>query len=135
MDALGARARRWIGLVREYLLWQVVSRGAAFVAAFTLLRVLSVRDYALYALAISGANLLATLIDLGTTNTLLFFRRKAHDGNRPFEVYVRATRRLNRLLFAVCAVPFLVGYGRLAHSHGYPTLQSMGAFLMGLALA
>jgi len=79
--------------------------------------------------------MLVMLGDLGVTSSLMFFRRRAQSSNQPFEVYTRASLRLNRFLFAACSPLYLLGYGWLALSRGYSLPATAAALLTGLGLA
>lgn len=112
-----ARLRNLSRLVSEYTAAQTLIQLLGLAAGLLIINLLPVREYALYALALSVLAFLSVFSDLGLSGALLYFRRETRKTRSRFAPYVVAALRIRRGLLlagAVVAVTFIfiVGSGR-----------------------
>jgi O-antigen/teichoic acid export membrane protein len=104
-------------LASEYAGAQAVIQFLGIASGLLIVNFLPVREYALYALALSVLTFLSVFSDLGLSGALLFFRRETRKTHAAFFPYINATLRIRRgLLLAGAAVAvtfvFVIGSGR-----------------------
>jgi O-antigen/teichoic acid export membrane protein len=73
-------------------------RVIAAVSSIFFVRALSVENYALFTVLLTAFTFACTFSDLGATESLAYFRRRALKRNRAWHGYIRAVRRLRRLM-------------------------------------
>jgi O-antigen/teichoic acid export membrane protein len=106
--------RPWLELLRDYTAASLLSKGLTVATGLLLVNLLSVREYALLTLALSGLTFISIFSDLGIGNALLFFTRKCDIENRETAPYWAAAMRL-RIAFlgvaSLAALAFLLDRG------------------------
>lgn len=131
--------RLWIGLLRDYTAASILSQGLTVAAGLLLVNLLSVREYALLTLALSGLTFISIFSELGIGNALLFFTRKCKKENMATAPYWAAAMRLRVSFLAIAslaAVIFLIdsgldqGFGIWELAFVIPLLPITGWFLV-----
>jgi O-antigen/teichoic acid export membrane protein len=127
------RIRELSRLISEYTLAQALIQLLSVAAGLLIINFLPVREFALYALALSVVTFLAVFSDLGLSGALLYFRREARKQGRPFEPYVAASLRMRRALMlagAGVAVGFMLVVGS---QQGFGAAQLAGVIVLMIA--
>jgi hypothetical protein len=96
---LARRARPLVRLAGEYTAAHVAGRALAAAAGLVLVRLLPISEYALYTLLLAGYTFITTSSDLGATESLTYFRRRAVLENRPWSVFYRAVVRFRGMVY------------------------------------
>jgi O-antigen/teichoic acid export membrane protein len=96
-----ARVGAWARLASDYIVAQGLIQGLALGSGLMLVNIIPVREYALYALALSILSFVSVFSDLGISSALMYFRRETNVARTAFEPYVAAALRLRRALMAV----------------------------------
>ena len=96
---LARRARPLVRLASEYTTAHVAGRVLAAAAGLILVRLLPVTEYALYTLFLAGYTFITTSSDLGATESLAYFRRRAIFENRPWSIFYEAVVRFRGVVF------------------------------------
>ena len=124
------RVRIWTRLLFDYALWNSLIQAAGIVAGLLFVNLMPLREYAFYTLASSGATFLTILCDLGVTNSLFYFRRKAEVSAVSFEAYVQGGERLRRLILGLGTPVFLSVFLFFALRNGFGATESVTAALL-----
>lgn len=122
----------WSRLFSEYAVAQAVIQLLGVLAGLWLVNLLPVREYALYAFALSIFTFVTVFSDLGVSSALLYFRREVRIANTPFAPYVHAAFVLRRGLLAVGALAGLALLALMGRQRGFGVTQllSIGAVLV-----
>lgn len=86
-------------LAAEYVGAYAVTRLLAAVGGLLLVRLLPVSEYGFYTLVLSAFVFICSFSDLGVTETLSFFRRRASIKRKPWMPYLLAVIRFRRTFF------------------------------------
>ncbi len=104
------------------------SQGLQFITGLALVRWLSYEAYAQYGMVLGFQNMLALLVDLGFTGSILALVGSRVDDPVVVGRYMGAAvrqRKLLLLLFAPLSFPFFLWYGS---AHGWPLIESVVLF-------
>jgi O-antigen/teichoic acid export membrane protein len=114
-------ARAWTlsRLATEYGAAQVASQALSLAAGLLVVNLLPVREYALYALALSVLSFLSVFSDLGLGGALVFFRREARKLHKDFAPYLLAALRMRRLLLLAGGAAGLALVLKLGHDRAF----------------
>lgn len=96
---LSRRVRPLLRLATEYTAAHMSARILASVSGLMLVRLLAVSEYGFYTLLLSAFGFICTFSDLGATETLSYFRRRAAVKNKTWSHYYDAVMRFRRTLF------------------------------------
>ena len=96
---LSRRVRPLLRLATEYTAAHMSARILAAVSGLMLVRLLAVEEYGFYTILLSAFGFICTFSDLGATETLSFFRRRAAVKNKSWSHYYDAVMRFRRTLF------------------------------------
>jgi hypothetical protein len=99
--AFARRARPVAQLASEYAASQLAGRTLAAVASILLVRLLPVREYAFYTVLLAGFTFISTSSDLGATESLSYFRRRAILKRKSWAVFYQAVLRFRRIVYLV----------------------------------
>jgi O-antigen/teichoic acid export membrane protein len=105
------RALHWLQLIADYGIASILTRALGALSALLLVRALSVENFAVLTLALTALTLACTLSDLGATETLAYFKRRAAIRSRDWRPYWDAIVELRSwLLFLglVLALAYLI---------------------------
>lgn len=127
---LAKRARPLLRLASEYTVANVVNRLLAATSALLLVRLLPINEYGFYTLAMSAFTFVCTFSDLGATEALSFFRRRAAKRNKSWMPYFYAVLRFRRTVFLFGLIVSST-YISIAGSH---IGQDSGTILSAVAL-
>jgi O-antigen/teichoic acid export membrane protein len=129
------RIRRWGRLFSEYSAAQGLIQLLGLLAGLLLVNLLPVREYALYAFALSVFTFLTVFSDLGVSNALLYFRRETRLAGHAFAPYVAAAYRLRYALVAAGACAGVLFMAALAPERGFSAgeIAAVGAVLVAAA--
>lgn len=131
---LGRRAGPLFRLASEYTAAQMAARSLAAISGLMLVRLLPVSEYGFYTLLLSVFTFICTFSDLGATESLSFFRRRASIKNKPWRHYFHAAIRFRRTIFLIgfIAGTVYILYTAKRIDQGVLSIFT-GVFLMGLA--
>lgn len=126
------KLREWSRLLSEYAVAQLLIQLLAVLAGLWIVNMLPVREYALYAFALSIFTFLTVFSDLGVSSALLYYRREVRIAGTAMAPYVRAAFALRRSLLAVGSVAGLAFLGLTGRERGFglPELAATGAMLV-----
>jgi O-antigen/teichoic acid export membrane protein len=124
---LVTRAREWTGILSAYFTAQTLTQLLGIATGLLFVNFLSVRQFALYALATSVLSFLSFTSDLGSTASLLHFFRESGRTGEPFGDYFRAVLSLRRAIFAAGAVAVLAAFPLTASAKGFGTAEALAA--------
>lgn len=110
----------WLAKTSQFGVWQLLSQTIQFVTGFLIVRSLSYEAYAQYGLTLSFQSMLALLVDLGFSGSILALVGQRIDDREVVGRYMGAAlRQRTRLMLAV--IPLSVpAFFWFAHSHGWP---------------
>jgi O-antigen/teichoic acid export membrane protein len=115
--------KRWSGLASEYAVAQAATQGLGVAAGLVLVNVMPVREYALYALALSVLTFVSIASELGISNALLYFRRETRVAAASFTPYVVAALRMRRALMAAAFAAAAAFLWHAASGNGFAALE------------
>ena len=133
-SAARARLRQWTGILSAYFSAQTLAQLLGIGAGLLFVNFMPKSEFALYTLAFSVVSFFHFLTDLGSSASLVYFRRKALEDGEDFRDYLAAVLTLRRGLFAAGAVAVLAGFPFWARSEGFGGLES-GLAAAAIALA
>jgi O-antigen/teichoic acid export membrane protein len=109
--------RRFLVLAVEYSGSQVAARTLSAVSSLVLVRLLPVEDYGLFTIALAVFGFLCSISDLGVTDTLGFFFRRAQKPatNRAWDTYELAIWRVRTRGFLLALFVAMFYYVYLTH--------------------
>ena len=96
---LARRATPLLRLASEYTAAHIFARFLAALSGLMLVRLLPVSEYGFYTLVLSAFTFICTFSDLGATETLSFFRRRAVTKNKFWIPYYHAVLRFRHTVF------------------------------------
>lgn len=131
----GVRIREWSRLFSEYAGAQALIQLLGVLSGLWLVNLLPVREYALYTFGLSIFTFLSVFADLGVSSALLYFRREARIGHRPFAPYVRAALRLRHGLLAFGACAGLTFMAMVGRDHGFEVAEIAAMVVVLVAAA
>lgn len=136
VSKLGAsRIYEWAAILRDYFVWRALGQLVATSTGLLFVNFMPVHEYALYTLLASGLTFLSFFCDLGTTGSLLYFRREATVRGIPYETYVRAAQQMRHWLFWLSGPLFLAVLLYLAKQAGLGvTVTLWGVLIVLLAV-
>jgi O-antigen/teichoic acid export membrane protein len=121
----GSRLHRWAKILSAYFSTQTATQLAGIGAGLIFIRVLPLREFALYTLAFSVITFVTFLSDLGSTSSLIHFFRLAAAEADSFQSYYGAVLSLRRLAFLVVTAGVAAGFPALAAAKGYAPAESL----------
>ena len=130
----GQRVGPLIRLATEYSAAHVAARGLAAISGLLLVRLLPVNEYGFYTLLLTAFGFICTFSDLGATETLSFFRRRAMLKGKSWRRYIDAVMRFRRMMFMfgfTASAAYILFTAR--HIEQATSNAVMGIVLMGLA--
>lgn len=98
---VGRRVYPLVKLASEYTAVHIATRLFAALSGLMLVRILPVKEYGFFTLALSAFTFICSFSDLGATETLSFFRWRAVKRNKSWAPYFHAVLRFRRLVFVV----------------------------------
>jgi O-antigen/teichoic acid export membrane protein len=101
------RILEWIRLFVEYSLSQGFAQGAGFLTAIVLVRTMPVDEYAIYSLYLSALSFMSVSTDLGSTGSLVYFRRRCIGTSSDYEPYIAAVRWIRVGLLIIIGSSFV----------------------------
>jgi hypothetical protein len=101
---IGDRIARWTRLSFEFAVSQGFAQAAGMISGLIYVHLMSVEQYALYAMGLTALTFLAMGSDLGLTAALGYFWRQRIKGSSAFEPKVAAVLRLRSIFLAAGAV-------------------------------
>ena len=113
------RVIQWSKILSAYFSAMSAAQLLGIGAGLLFINFMPVREFALYTLAFSVVTFFHFLTDLGSTSSLVYFRRRALREGESFDGYVEAVLSLRRALFALGAVAVLVGLPLTARAKGF----------------
>jgi O-antigen/teichoic acid export membrane protein len=129
------RLVQWTKIFSAYFSAQSVAQLLGIGAGLLFVNFMPKGEFALYTLAFSVVSFFHFLTDLGSTSSLVYFRRRAREQGEVFGDYVAAVLSLRKGLFAVGAVAVLAGFPLWARSEGFASLDSaLAAVAIALAV-
>lgn len=128
------RAVQWTKILSAYFSAQTGAQLLGVAAGLLFVNFMPKGEFALYTLAFSVVSFFHFLTDLGSTSSLVYFRRRSLAEGEAFGDYVAAVLSLRRGLFALGAVAVLAGFPFWARAEGYGTLES-GLAAVAVAVA
>ena len=134
MSTLLKRLAPWLRLASEYTAAHIAARLLAAMSGLLLVRLLPVNEYGFYTLVLAAFTFVCTFSDLGATETLSFFRRRASKRNKSWLSYFHAVMRFRRTVFVfgfVSSAVYIFYTGRHL-GEGMQTII-VAIILMGLA--
>lgn len=123
------RVRQWSGILSAYFSAQSVAQLLGVGAGILFVRTMSREQFALYTLAFSVVSFFHFLTDLGSTGSLVYFRRRAAEAGEDFAAYTAAVLSLRRWVFLAGALVVIVAFPFIASAEGYDPLLSVPAAL------
>jgi len=114
-----SRARQWIGILSAYFSTQTVTQLLGIATGILFIRILPVRELALYTLAFSVITFFNFLSDLGSTTSLLHFFHRTAKERGDFRPYGAAVLSLRRTAFVLGALAVGAGFPLAASSKGF----------------
>lgn len=131
---LHRRAGPLFRLASEYTVAQMAARSLAAISGLILVRLLPLSEYGFYTLLLSVFTFICTFSDLGATESLSFFRRRASIKNKPWSHYFHAVMRFRSSVFLIGFIVGAVYILYTAQPIGQGSLSIFaGVLLMGLA--
>jgi len=121
---LGARLLQWTRIFSAYFSAQSAAQLLGIGAGLLFVNFMPKGEFALYTLAFSVVSFFHFLTDLGSTSSLVYFRRLALTEGEAFGDYVAAVLSLRRGLFALGGALVLGGFPFWARSEGFGTVES-----------
>ncbi len=118
------RVVQWTKIFSAYFSAQSAAQLLGVGAGLLFVNFMPKGEFALYTLAFSVVSFFHFLTDLGSTSSLVYFRRRALEDGEAFGDYVAAVLSLRKGLFAVGAVAVLAGFPFWARAEGFATLDS-----------
>jgi O-antigen/teichoic acid export membrane protein len=109
---IAARLRPLVRLASEYTTAQLTTRALAAISGLLLVRALPVSEYGYYTLFLAAFGFICTVSDLGVTESLSYFRRRAAGRNRPWTPYIAVIFKFRRTVFIA---GFIAGAAYLFH--------------------
>lgn len=131
-QTLSFRLVQWTKIFSAYFSAQSVAQLLGIGAGILFIRYLPKEEFALYTLAFSVVSFFHFVTDLGSTSSLVHFRRKALTQGEDFAAYEAAVLSLRRSIFLLGSVAVVVAFPFLAIVKGFPALDAM---LAGCAIA
>jgi O-antigen/teichoic acid export membrane protein len=129
------RLVQWTKILSAYFSAQTGAQLLGIGAGLLFVNFMPKGEFALYTLAFSVVSFFHFLTDLGSTSSLVYFRRRALAEGETFGDYVAAVLSLRRGMFAAGAVAVLAGFPFWARSEGFGTLESaLAAVAVALAV-
>jgi O-antigen/teichoic acid export membrane protein len=126
---------RWTKILSAYFSAQTAVQLLGFATGLLFIRLLAVREYALYTLAFSVVSFFAFATDLGSTSSLVyFFHRTRRDGG-DFAPYAAAVESLRRWAFGLGALAVVLAFPPAALAKGFQpteTLLAAGAIFLAV---
>lgn len=123
-EDLGVRAREWVRILSAYFTAQTLTQLAGIAAGLIFINFMPVREFALYTLAFSVVTFFTFISDLGSTGSLLHFRRRTAQEGEELQPYVSAVLSLRRLAFLLGAAGVALAFPRAAFDQGYGTAET-----------
>jgi len=124
VSELSFRLVQWTKIFSAYFSSQSAAQLLGIGAGILFIRYLPKEQFALYTLAFSVVSFFHFVTDLGSTSSLVHFRRRALTDGDDFGAYVAAVLSLRRGIFALGGVAVLVGFPFAARAKGFGTLDS-----------
>jgi O-antigen/teichoic acid export membrane protein len=118
------RLRTWLGIFSAYFSTQGAVQLLGIAAGLVLIRVLPLREFALYTLATSAVTFFTFASDLGSTTSLVHFFRRAREEGRDFAAYLAAVLSLRRMAFLLGAAAVLLVFPRAARAKGFGAAET-----------
>lgn len=122
-EDLRGRAREWVRILSAYFTTQTLTQLAGIAAGLVFINFMPVREFALYTLAFSVITFFTFISDLGSTGSLLHFRRRAAQEGEELQPYISAVLSLRRLAFLLGAAGVVLAFPRAASGKGYGTVE------------
>jgi O-antigen/teichoic acid export membrane protein len=119
LAALVPRLERWAKVLSAYFSAQLLTQLLGLSAGLLLVRTMPVREFALYALALSVVTFFTFVSDLGSTSSLLYFFHRTRREAQEFPHYFAAVRSLRRAAFALGAAAVVVALPTAAAAKGF----------------
>ena len=121
-------------LATEYTAAHMATRLLAVISGLMLVRLLPVNEYGFYTLVLAAFSFICTFSDLGSTETLSFFRWRAGKKNKPWVQYFHAVLRFRRTVFVFGLVASTVYIFYTGRHIGWDAQTILaGIVLMGVA--
>lgn len=98
---LANRAAPITKLASEFTIAHIITRLMAALSGLILVRLLPIPEYGFYTLLLAGFTFICTFSDLGVTETLGYFRRRALKKNRSWTAYFEAVVRFRKIVFLI----------------------------------
>lgn len=133
MDSLAVRLRRWAGLASDYAIAQMAVQGLGVAAGLVLVNIMPVREYALYALALSVLTFVSIASDLGISNALVYFRRETRKAAAAFMPYALSALEIRRVLTLAAFGAAGAFMWNAAAGQGFAALEILAALAAVLA--
>lgn len=119
------RVIQWTKIFSAYFSAQAGAQLLGIGAGLLFINFMPVREFALYTLAFSVVSFFHFVTDLGSTSSLVYFRRESLDRDEAFGRYVAAVLSLRRGLFLLGAVGVLVAFPFFAARQGFGPARSV----------
>lgn len=119
------RVIQWTKIFSAYFSAQAGAQLLGIGAGLLFINFMPVREFALYTLAFSVVSFFHFVTDLGSTSSLVYFRRESLDRGEAFGRYVAAVLSLRRGLFLLGAVGVLVAFPFVAARQGFGPARSV----------
>ncbi len=119
LAALVPRLKGWVKVLSAYFSAQLLTQLLGLSAGLLLVRTMPVREFALYALALSVVTFFSFVSDLGSTSSLLYFFHHTRREAQEFPHYFAAVRKLRRAAFALGAAAVVIALPIAAAAKGF----------------
>ena len=118
-ERVAFRLFQWTKIFSAYFSAQTVAQLLGIGAGLLFINFMPVQEFALYTLAFSVVSFFHFVTDLGSTSSLVYFRRRAIEQGEDFGAYVAAVLAMRRWLFLLAGTGVLVGFPLFAADRGF----------------
>jgi len=127
VEVVRYRVFQWVGILSAYFSAQTVAQLLGIGAGLLFINFMPVQEFALYTLAFSVVSFFHFVTDLGSTSSLVYFRRRALEKGEDFGGYVAAVLSMRRWLFLVAGAGVLAGFPLFAAGQGFSTSDTLAS--------